>query len=364
MIPTSADRHVGQVELTAPADEPALLRLTTDLLRPRLDRTRPLWRMWSVTGLRGDEIAVVVAMHHVLADGTAALELLRSLFEGPAATPQQAPAPRPSWTALVHANARETLAALTRRLRRPTAPLSVPYRQLADAWRGPRTSLNAPIGPARTMRLLRLDLSAVRRAGHTHGATVNDVILTLAAGGLRALLAARGEAIGRTVLGVGVAVSLRTAGQPVEPGNRTGAIMVRLPLGDADPSSRLRDMHAEVRAVRANQVPTMAGTVMLWLARLGLLRSASRHQRLTNIVASDVVGPREPLYLLGARVVELVPIGNLAGNLGLSILALSYLDQLVITIQADADQFPDLATLTAAMDQDWVRLATAPVSTQ
>ncbi len=94
---------------------------------------------------------------------------------------------------------------------------------------------------------------------------------------------------------------------------------------------------------------------MLQLARVGLLRLASRRQRLTNIIESDVIGPREPLHLLGARVIDLVPIGNLAGNLSIAFLALSYLDQLVITVQADADQFPDLVTLVEAMEQDWSR---------
>ncbi len=73
------ERHVGQVELAPPGDETALLRLVADLLRPRMDLRRPFWRMWFVTGLPNGEIAVVVAMHHVLADGAAALELLRSL---------------------------------------------------------------------------------------------------------------------------------------------------------------------------------------------------------------------------------------------------------------------------------------------
>jgi hypothetical protein len=158
------------------------------------------------------------------------------------------------------------------------------------------------------------------------------------------------------VLRAGVAVSLRAAGQPVEPGNRTGAIMVRLPLDEADPRVRLRQMHTECAAARSTQVSTVAGSVMLQLARVGLLRPASRHQRLTNIVESDVIGPREPLHLLGARVTDLIPIGNLAGNLSIAFLALSYLDGLVITVQADADQFPDLATLMEAMQQDWSRI--------
>ena len=321
------ERHVGQVQLAPPGDEPALLRLTADLLRPRMDLTRPLWRMWFVTGLPDGEIAVVVAMHHVLADGAAALELLRSLLDGPAAAREYAPAPRPRWAELVRDNARGKVATLARRRRRPADPARVPYRQLIEAWRAPRTSLNAPVGPARTLRLIRLDLSSVRRAAHAHGATVNDVVLTLAAGGLRALLAARGEDTSRIVLRAGVAVSLRAAGQPVEPGNRTGAIMVRLPLDEADPRVRLRQVHTECAAARSTQVSTVAGSVMLQLARVGLLRPASRHQRLTNIIESDVIGPREPLHLLGARVIDLVPIGNLAGNLSVAFLALSYLDQ-------------------------------------
>lgn len=93
--------------------------------------------------------------------------------------------------------------------------------------------------------------------------------------------------------------------------------------------------------------------MLIWLARLGLLRRYTRRQRLTHVVESNVIGPPAPIRLGGAPVVDLIPIGALAGNLAISFLASSYAGRLTITIRADADRYADLPVLTAAMAREW-----------
>jgi len=237
-------------------------------------------------------------------------------------------------------------------------------RMLAVARDAPHTSLNHPVGAHRRLAALTLDLAEVKEAAHRHQGKVNDVVLALAAGGIRDLLAARSEPVDGVRPHASVAVSLRGSdvslrGSDVslldnsvgDVGNRTGAIAVGLPL-DADPHRRLRRIARESAEAKAHQPVTASNALLVWLARLGLLRWFSRRQHMINIVESNLAGPRETMHLLGAPVTGIVPIGTLAGNISLGFLALSYAGRLTIAVQADADRYPDLPLLLAAMRRD------------
>src|SRR5690348_2666743 len=102
-------------------------------------------------------------------------------------------------------------------------------------------------------------------------------------------------------------------------------------------------------------------TPLVWLARSGLMRVFTRHQRLTNLVVSNVVGPAQPLVVLGTPVLELIPLGALAGNLALTFLALSYAGTLVVSVRADRERFADLPVLVAAINEEWQTMAAPPV---
>jgi WS/DGAT/MGAT family acyltransferase len=358
------DRHVHEVALPVPGDEAALLRLTEQLLAPLLDRRHPMWRIWFVTGLPGGRIAAVIALHHAIADGLAAVGLLTALLDHDAATTTKpwVPAAPPRWHDLARDNLRTGLATMRRLIhvtdpRRLAKSLSGGRRVLGQAWRAPRTSLTGPIGPQRALAVQRLDLATVRRIAHAHGGKVNDVVLDLAAGGLRALLRSRGESVDLTAHAA-VAASPRGEVPAPRAGNRAGIIVVKLPLSEPDPAARLRLIRANSDRAKREQVLTAEQGMMLWLARLGLLRRYTRRQRLTTIVESNVTGPSAPIRLLGAEVIDMIPIGALAGNLAISFLAFSYAGVLTITVRVDAERHPDLPVLVAAMAQDWHSLTT------
>ena len=166
----------------------------------------------------------------------------------------------------------------------------------------------------------------------------------------------RGEAVEGVRLHANVAVSLRGPAGAAEAGNQTGGIMVRLPVGEPDVARRLRLVAADCADAKAGQPPTAANGVLVWLGRLGVLRFYSRRQHFTNVVESNVIGPPGALRLMGAPVVELIPLGTLMGNLALSFVALSYAGNLILSVQADAGRFPDLPVLEAALEQDWAAL--------
>jgi hypothetical protein len=151
-------------------------------------------------------------------------------------------------------------------------------------------------------------------------------------------------------------VSFRTSAEANQGGNRSGVVVVRLPLDEPVLGDRLRAIIAESGRAKREQVAPNEQRFMVWLARSGLLRRYTRHQRLTNLIESSVTGPAATIHLLGAPVLDLVPVGVLAGNLALSFLAFSYAGRLSITVCADADQFPDLPILQAAMNAHWTAI--------
>lgn len=359
------DRHVLQVAVAPSGDEDAVLRTATGLLAPLLDRSHPLWRLWFVTGLPSGRVVLVVALHHVIADGSTAIRLLTSLLSRPPTADGRSwtATPAPHWWELAWDNVASTLARMRRLGRRSTTrqPEGVRRagpRNLRPPRRAPRTSLNAPLGPRRSLAVIRVDLAAAKRIAHDHGGKVNDVILGVIAGGLRALLESRGEPVEEVSLHASVAVSLRAAGRPEQAANQVGNYVVRVPVGVPDPAARLQLIAAETVDAKRSQSPVLGRHLQALITRLGLARPFIRRQHLINFIESDMVGPPAPIHLLGSRVLDLVPINALTGNLTVTFVALSYAGRLTITAVADADRVPDLAVLHTAMERDWAQLAT------
>jgi WS/DGAT/MGAT family acyltransferase len=363
------ERHVTEVRLRPPGDETILLAVAEQLLTAPLDRRHPLWHIWFVRGLADGRTAAVIALHHALADGLAAIRLLASLLDTsgppPAGHPAWTPQPAPTWSALAADNVRQRWTTWRRSAHRPdpgrlAAMVRGAWVTGRHAWPTSRTSLTAPVSGRRVVIPLRLDLTTARSVAHERGVTINDLVLGLVTGGVRALLRSRGEATESVAIHAAVPVSQRSPEQIDDAGNRVGTSVVRLDLSGTDPVSTLDAVHAETVEVKRSQPPAAGQAVMAWLARSGVARLLTRHQRLTDIAVSNIVGPSTPIRLLGAPVIDIVPLGALAGNLALSVLVLSYAGRLIIAVQADPVHFPDLRVVVDGMAHDWTVLSTLP----
>jgi diacylglycerol O-acyltransferase / wax synthase len=227
-------------------------------------------------------------------------------------------------------------------------------RELMAEPPGDATSLNGLIGPNRRFAIVRHRLREVRAIGRGHGATVNDVLLAAAAGGLQALLEHRGEPVGGVTLRILVPVSLRGRLRGAVQGNHISQMVVPLPLGGIDPVDRLEAIARETRARkgRTRTPPTI-------LFRFGIVRrlvlKAIVRQRV-NVTSASLTGPRQPLYLAGARVLDLFPILNLIGNQTIGIGAMSYDGAFEICITADG-AIPDLDVVAAGIRDELSILA-------
>lgn len=345
-------RHVRHQNCPPPADEPALLELAVSAVTTPLPRDRPLWSALLVTGLADGTAALVIVLHHALADGIGGLTVLANLLREPAADALDIfPRPRPSAWLLV----RE---AAVSRLR------GLPHT--GRTWRRLRSSLAAggglrpaPVtdcsllrrtGPRRAVRVVRADLAAVRDAAHRGGGTVNDAVLAVVTGALRRVLAARGETVDE--MAVAVPVAGRRSG-PAEIGNQIAPLLVRAPVTGAL-AQRIPAIAATTRATKAtaSQPPPTAllGPVFRAAAALGGYRWFMRRQRRMHTLVSNVRGPDRLLTLAGATITGMVPVATgESGNVTVSFDVLSYAGTLVITAITDPDTFADLPALVDAL---------------
>jgi diacylglycerol O-acyltransferase len=364
--------HIHLAQLPGPGGERELLELCDELCLRLLDRTRPLWELWLVTGLAQGRVGLLLKLHHALADGLAAVQIAGVLLDatpearGPEPPPWR-PRPRPSGWALVGDNLQGRSAALkaaTARLRQPGI-LAARARTLAGASRmvrgGRRHPLRSPVrqpvGGRRRLVLVRTRLAVVKNAAHRHHATVNDVLLASVAGGLRELLLARGVPLEGLTLRASVPVALRGAAAGAALGNQVGLMVVALPVDEPDPISRLRQVtqatmhHKHRRDVLAGLRPVGSLTILRALNRY------SRHQRLVDVFVTNVPGPQRPMFLLSARLLEVFPVVQLAGNVILSTAVVSYDGQLNIGIQTDPDALPDGDVFTDGLRRSLEELA-------
>jgi diacylglycerol O-acyltransferase / wax synthase len=366
----SIARHVRSARLLPPGDQASFLSTAELLLRPPLDRSHPLWELWFLTGLEGGRLGLIFKIHHAIADGLAAVALIGSLLDSEADAPDPpdarwTPVPPPSAWGLFADTMRCRAASAASLLRHPVrlvreavttirASLAMLRRYRS---RAPRTSLNRPPGWGRRIRAVHLDLEAARAVAHAHGATVNDVLVTIVAGGTGALLAARAEPVRGGDLVVSMPATLRSADAARSLGNAAGVIAVAVPAGERDPVRRLEVVAGRTRAAKAEQRPAYAqgffGRLAAWPP---LARRFMDRQRMVNVFVSNVPGPAAPFYVLGARVEDVMPVIGLAGNVTLMFAALSYCGRLSLVVNADAEGYPDVDVLAAGMDRAWREL--------
>jgi WS/DGAT/MGAT family acyltransferase len=214
-------------------------------------------------------------------------------------------------------------------------------RELFTEGSAPQTSVNRRIGSDRTLAIIRSRLDVAKEIAHAHHAKVNDVLLTAVARGYRALLESRGERVDDLVLRAFVPVSLHEEQPGQEQGNIDAAMVVPLPIGEAD-DARLLERIAAESATRKEKARPSGGAIFRSIAVQRAFLWYTPYQRMMNAYVTDVPGPPVPLYVAGAPIRELFPLVPILGNMAIGVGALSYADQLNITVVADRQLCPDL----------------------
>ena len=365
--------HIKVRALPDESQDDELLRTAEGIRRQRLNMARPPWEVWLMPGMSGGRIGLFLRFHHVIGDGRAALSTLRALVDtGPASMPDDAarwvPASPPSARALLADNVRRRLGALASglsSLAHPRAWLrglraSVPgTRELMAEAPGSNTSLNRVIGPDRRFAIIRDSLHDVRAIGRAHEATANDVLLAATSAGLRALLIRRGESVDDLTMRILVPVSLRGRLRGTVAGNQISQMVVPLPLGPTDSVERLssdrgRDIHAQGPNAEPADAPLSIRRRAPPRAQGDRRPTGERHVRQPDRSAA-------PLYLAGARIMDLFPMLNLIGNQTIGVGVISYAGSFEICITADGDAVPDVEVVATGIRDELEALRVSPV---
>jgi diacylglycerol O-acyltransferase / wax synthase len=344
-----------------------------------LRRDRPLWELWIADDLDDGRIGTIGKVHHCMVDGIAAVELSSLMLD---ASPHPPPE-HDDWHAMRTPDALELTsdafaarAAQAARLvrlplrmaRRPALGIDTAGRVLRAARSSLRparsTPLNEPISSRRHLGRVRRPLDQLREVKSAHRATINDVLLAAAAGGLRRLFIERGE--DPVPLKAMVPVSVRND-EGGEFGNRISFVFIDLPCDEPEAERRLASVIESMTACKSGGEPE--GGDML----LGALEYAPRplqhlaahlvaSPRMFNLVVSNIPGPPLPLYMRGCRLEEAYPVVPLADSHDVAIGMTSIAGEACFGIYADAESVPDADALADAIAESVDELAMrAPV---
>jgi diacylglycerol O-acyltransferase len=379
--------HLGHERLPAGSEDRALLDLACRLTAEPMDRSRPLWRMWTVSGLRRGRGALIWQLHHALTDGQGALglaELFVDLERRPAVVPELDPA---DLDEVLARRADAAAAGSARLLRRAVGePLGIARRIAGDVllagadprWArervgeatgdlrrvgrqlggGAGSELWRERSTGRHLSVVRLPIASVRRTARALGGSVNDVFVGTVVHAAAEVHRAAGRPLDR--LAVSFIVSTRTPGAD----GRNAFVPVRMsvPMGGLDALGRFR---ATLTALGEARPGATDGGVVGVLTSLAaalpspvVTRAVRSQAAALDLATSCLRGPELPLFVAGARVGWVVPIGPVAGTPA-NITALTYNTELAIGVHADPAAVADPGALTAAIEAAYCDLVRA-----
>lgn len=372
------DYHLRRSALPTPGRIRDLFELTSRLHGTLLDRHRPLWEGHLIEGLPDNRFAVYTKLHHSLIDGVSALKLTeRALSTDPEDTEVRAPWTLPAKKKRVEQQG----GGLGRALRTvgDTAgsvlglgPSSVKLaraalveQQLTLPFGAPKTMFNVKIGGARRVAAQSWPLERIKRIKKAAGVTVNDVVLAMCSGALRAYLIEH-DALPDTPLISMVPVSLRSEAEAHAGGNMVGSILCNLATDVEDPAVRLATISESMAGNKKvfSELPRMQA-MALSAALLSPLALAVVPGVLGNvpppfnIVISNVPGPRQPMYWKGARLDGNYPLSIAMDGQAMNITLVSNGDQLDFGIVGCRRTIPHLQRLLGHLEDSLKELERA-----
>jgi WS/DGAT/MGAT family acyltransferase len=375
--------HIREIALPRPGSEAQLTEQVARLHARPLDRNRPLWEIYLITGLGKRRVAVYTKIHHSAIDGASGAELLTVLLdltpdgrELPASepfTPSRPPGPgalaalaavRLAWRPV------QTLR-VTNELARMLPTLAPAFSKLVGGMlglnrgdgevistvhgRAPATPFNGPITAHRRLAFRSVDLDSVKTIKNAFGVSVNDVVMAMCAGALRRWLGDH-DALPDAPLIAMIPVSVRDPESNGALGNKVSAMLAMLPTHVTDPSQRLEIAHAATKIAKSQQATIPQGLVdqISDFAPPALTARAARVVFATgllhrlppfNLCISNVPGPNVPVYLCGAKLLAHYPVSVITDGQGLNITVIGYLGQLHFGLTACRELVPDVDAL-------------------
>lgn len=353
--PVDIEYHLRHEALPWPGGERELGLVISRLHSLPLERSRPLWECTLIEGLQPDRFALYIKVHHALGDGVGLMQrVVGGLAESPRGAslpPWSAPASTPPPARPTHAADddwrrffKELLAALD--TSKPKARRAAPIVP-----RGPRCVLNGSTTGRRRLATQSLSLPRIVALARAAEATVNDVVLAVCGGALRAYLS-RFDRVPKDSLLVTVPVALPRADAGMV-GTSVASIYTGLATNLRSPRQRLLAIRDAMRSAKEEfrVVPASLHRAIGTLGMQAMLMVPKRENTdpdkaaFTNLAISNVPGPRQRLYLHGSEIEAMYPLSVLTGDHRLNITVLGYRDQLHCGLVACPDTLPGVQHL-------------------
>ncbi|MCP3987924.1 MAG: wax ester/triacylglycerol synthase family O-acyltransferase [Actinomycetia bacterium] len=376
--------HVRHIAVPGSGGPRELSDLVGRLISRPLDRTRPLWEAYAIEGLRKGRWAAFIKMHHATIDGAAGALMTMMLLDAEAGaepppmpeTPPTEAVPTPlemmgrtmmrytsrpqRFFAAQNRMMGDLLRIATNNANQARSMWSFPKPGRADSAAGasrslvsPRTPFNKSISPHRRFAYRSFSLDDAKAVKNHFEASINDVVMAACAGALRRYLV-RHEALPDQPLVAMVPVSIRTGEEEDMWTNRVSSIFSRLPTHIDDAAERVRYARDAMESAKSSfdLVPTESVIDFAQFASPALVSQAAglmtrthlanQVRQPSNVVISNVPGPRQALYMGSARLRHYYPVSTIAEGQGLNITVQSYEDKLDLGLVGCRELLPDL----------------------
>jgi WS/DGAT/MGAT family acyltransferase len=362
------NRHLHHVALPGTGDRHELGTLVGTLVSTKLNRARPLWEMWLIEGLEGGRSALLAKVHHSIIDGETGAELVTLLFDMEADPPPDPPPP--AWEPEPEPSqedrrrlAIEDLAGWPGRVAKlgwQLAQQGATYashtlgvdRPPPHPFQAPKTPFNGRLTPDRAFACTALDLERVKATKDAADVKLNDVVLAVTAGALRAYLSESGDLPDKPLVAQ-VPVSMRRGESTDHVGSKVSMMFTSIATDVADPKERLRTIHHSTSKAKEMRGALTAQRQMNLTDTLpsGLISLAARTWTAAgldsaappvfNLIVSNVPGPPFDLFLAGARIESMYPMGPLLFGSGVNITVVSNAERIDVGLLSCPDLLPD-----------------------
>jgi WS/DGAT/MGAT family acyltransferase len=378
--------HVEELALPAPGDDRVLSEVGGKAFAGMLDRDRPLWKLIVVYGRSDGNTAVIWKIHHAMVDGVSGVDLTMVLHDlkpdaeppPPPTTPWQ-PQPFPDPLTLLQdavrdrlMEAAQTLTDEAFRLLRP-AEAEARVRQLTSAVTSsapnllrpaPPVPFNGPLSTARQFAWAEFSFGEFRHVKSVFGGTVNDVVLTVVAGGLGRYLRACGHRTEGLELRAMCPVSMRRPDERGALGNLVSMMFAPLYVAIIDPVERLAAQREAMDRLKSEDQAGGLYEMTHLLDRVPPALQAVAGQvtvpnTLLNSVSTNVPGPQVPLFLSGHKLLAWYPLLPLANDVGLCNAILTYNQKLTVGVTVDPGLVPDVWLYAECLKASFDEILTA-----
>ena len=375
------DWHVQHAALPGRGGKRALQRFVSQLASSPLNHSRPLWQFHLVEHYEGGS-ALVARIHHSYADGIALVQVLLSLTDTTRQPAKGSELAR-AWLNKDHAAVARRVGAVDKYLRLGSKVLDKGRDMVRDptlaavlAKEGgviARELINLLVLPDDPPSLLRgnlgvskrvawaepLDLEEVKAVGRACNCTVNDILMATAAGALRNYMIERREHVDGVTLRATVPVNLRPLEHATKLGNHFGLVFLDLPVGEGNPIRRVERIAECMKNLKNSRQSIVSYGL---LSALGMAPSALQDfafelfSRKATVVATNVPGPQQPLYMAGCALREMMVWVPQTGSIGIGISILSYNGRVHFGLVTDGKLIPDPAAVTRRLGAEFDKL--------